>query len=238
MENLETLLGLVLVSGVSTLLGSVPVIFHRYLKEKQECFWESFGGGVMLSASVFSLFLPAWRMSDSILPLVQGLLGGVVFILISALLVRRVTKNISHQRAFLFIFVMALHNIPEGLSVGFDVAALGWEKALPLGVAIFIQNLPEGFVSSLSFILAGFSLPLALGANFVTAVIESASAIVGFEFARSTTLKLPLLLSFAGASMMTVVCSEGFERKRHGEKFSSIGFTLGLTLCALLDLFL
>lgn len=238
MENPETVLGLVLVSGVSTLLGSVPVIFHRYLKEKQECFWESFGGGVMLSASVFSLFLPAWRMSESVVPLVQGLTGGIFFILISALIVRRLTKNISHQRAFLFVFVMALHNIPEGLSVGFDVAALGWEKALPLGIAIFIQNLPEGFVSSLSFILAGFSLTAALTANFVTAVVESTSAILGYEFARTTTMKLPLLLSFAGASMMTVVCSEVVERKSHGEKFSSVGFALGLTLCALLDLFL
>lgn len=233
-----TILGLFFISGFATLLGSVPVFFHHYMKEERRCFWESFGGGVMMSASLFSLLLPAWRMSGSFVPLLQGLLGGIFFITLSALIIGRMTKNIKHQRAFLFVFVMGLHNIPEGLSMGFDVAAIGWEKALPLSIAIFIQNLPEGFVSSLSFLLAGFSLPSALFANAVTAVIETASSYAGFIFASSTTLALPLLLSFAGASMMSVVGWEFRERRRHGENISAVGFTIGLTLCAVLDLFL
>ncbi len=233
-----TLFGLFIVSGFATLIGSIPVFFHHYLKEERRCFWESFGGGVMMSASLFSLFLPAWRLSRSFVPLLQGLFCGIFFITVSAFIIRRLTKDIKQQRAFLFVFVMALHNIPEGLSMGFDVAALGWEKALPLSIAIFIQNLPEGFVSSLSFLLAGFSLPAALFANAVTAFIETASSYAGFLFASSTNVALPLLLSFAGASMMSVVGWEFGERKRGGEKISSPGFFLGLTLCGLLDLFL
>ena len=121
----------------------------------------------------------------------------------SGWIVKKLTKNLARRRALLFVFVMALHNIPDGLSVGFDVAALGWEEALPLSIAIFIQNIPEGFA-----------------------------------FAKSSAVQLPLLLSFAGASMMTVVSHEIFERKTNGEKFSSLGFLFGLSLCALLDLFL
>src|SRR5688500_8178851 len=139
---METLLGLFIVSGLSTLTGSVPVLFHRYLKEEHRCFWESFGGGVMMSASIFSLFLPAWRMAHSVSPLLQGLAGGIFFILVSSRIVKKLTENIHRQRAYLFVFVMGLHNIPEGLSVGFDVAALGWKEAMPLCVAIFIQNIP------------------------------------------------------------------------------------------------
>lgn len=232
------LLGLFIVSGLSTLLGSIPVIFHRYLKEKHRCFWESFGGGVMVSASLFSLFLPAWRLAGNFWPLLQGAVIGLTFILISARVVKLMTENLARQRAFLFVFVMALHNIPEGLSVGFDVAALGWEEALPLCIAIFIQNIPEGFVSSLSFFLGGFSLPAALLANAITALIETVSAASGFAFAKSSAIQLPLLLSFAGASMMTVVTLEIRERRHHGENFSYPGFLFGLSLCAFLDLFL
>lgn len=236
--TLITFMGLFIVSGLSTLLGSAPVFFHRYLKESDRCFWESFGGGVMVSASLFSLFLPAWRMSESFRPLLLGLVAGMIFILLSARIVKLLTENLARQRAFLFIFVMGLHNIPEGLSVGFDVAALGWKEALPLCVAIFIQNIPEGFVSSLSFLLAGFSLPAALLANAITALIETLSAASGFVFAKSSVIQLPLLLSFAGASMITVVALELRQKSLHAEKISSPGFFLGLTLCAFLDLFL
>lgn len=236
--TLMSFLGLFIVSGLSTLVGSVPVVFHHYMKESHRCFWESFGGGVMISASLFSLFLPAWRLSHSFDPLLKGLAIGMFFIFVSAKVVKRLTQNLARQRAFLFVFVMSLHNIPEGLSVGFDVAALGWEDSLPLAVAIFIQNLPEGFVTSLSFLLAGFSLPVALMANAVTAVIETISSVAGFAFVRSSHISLSLLLSFAGASMMTVVTLELFEKKQHGEKFSLPGFLIGLTLCAFLDLIL
>lgn len=242
MLNAGTILGLLLVSGFSTLSGSVPVFFHRRITEEGRSFWESFGGGVMMSASVFSLFLPSLQMIQkthaSVLLFFQGIMGGVLFIFLSAFIMKRVTENIARRRAYLFVFVMALHNIPEGLSVGFDVAALGWEKAMPLCVAIFIQNLPEGFVSSLTFFLAGFSLPASLLANAVTAVIESVSAIAGFQFVKTTSFSLPLLLAFAGASMMTVVLSEIFERRKREENFSVRGLLLGLVTCAFLDLFL
>lgn len=235
--SIETFLGLFIVSGVATLAGSLPVFFHHYLNEEKKCFWESFGGGVMISASIFSLFFPAWRLTHSFTQLLTGASIGLLFIFLSAMLVKRITQNLAERRAFLFVFVMGLHNIPEGLSVGFDVA-LGWEKSLPLCIAIFIQNIPEGFVSSLSFLLAGFSLPAALTANAVTALIEVVSAVSGHVFADVTNVSLPLLLSFAGASMMTVVVLEIGEKRRHGEKFSLPGFAIGLTLCALLDLFL
>lgn len=236
--TLMSFLGLFIVSGLSTLVGSLPVLFHHYMKEGHRCFWESFGGGVMISASVFSLFLPAWRLSHSFEPILKGMGIGLLFIFISARIVRRLTQNLARQRAYLFVFVMGLHNIPEGLSVGFDVAALGWEEALPLSVAIFIQNLPEGFVTSLSFLLAGFTIPTALLANAATALIETVSSVAGFAFVRASHISFPLLLSFAGASMMTVVTLEIFEKRHHGEKFSLPGFAIGLTLCAFLDLFL
>lgn len=231
-------MSLFMVSGFSTLMGSLPVILHRYLNDSHRYFWESLSGGVMVSASVFSLLLPAWKMAESSHALILGVLAGSTFIVFSARLMKLLTENLARQRAFLFVFVMALHNIPEGLSVGFDVAALGWDEALSLSVVIFIQNIPEGFVSSLAFLLAGFSLPAALLANAFTALIETLSAASGYVFAKTSVIQLPLLLSFAGASMMTVVSLEFWQKKSDGEKISLSGFLFGLILCALLDLFL
>lgn len=236
----STVLGLLTVTGGATLLGSVPVLFHRHLPARYWCWWESFGGGVMISASIFSLFLPAWRMADSLAPLLWGVLLGLAFILLAARLMQVLTRNTLHRRAYLFVLAMGIHNVPEGISVGVDVAGVGWRESLPLTVAIFVQNLPEGLVSSMIFLLSGFSLSMALLANAVTALIESASALGGYGFAVSTTVNLPLLLSFSGACMSSVVLVELFSRgaQERKENFSPSGAFTGLLVCAVLDLLL
>lgn len=242
--NWSTLVGLILVSGVSTLLGSLPVLFHHYFKETHWNWWESFGGGVMVSASFFSLFFPSLKMihdtQGSYFPFFSGVVLGAAFILFMMSAMKFVTENLRHQRAFLFVFAMALHNIPEGLAVGVDVAALGWRESLPLTIAIFIQNLPEGLASSMSFLIAGFSVKNALLANGVTAVIESLSAISGFSFAAKSILGLPFLLAFAGACMVSVVMREVWIKHQSAEaaSISYSGFAVGLTVCGALDLFL
>ena len=238
--TLTTFVGLFIVTGASTILGSLPVIFHRYIKESRLNWWESFGGGVMVSASIFSLFLPAISMSPGHQPIVFGILTGMSFILILVTIMNKLTENVLHRRAYLFVFVMGLHNIPEGLAVGVDVAAIGWRESLPLTVAIFIQNLPEGLVSSMSFIISGFSVRQALMANGVTAIIEVLSSFLGFTSVSSAVAGLPFLLSFAGACMVCVVAREVFEKLKgpQAASFSYSGFGVGLSVCAVLDLLL
>lgn len=240
--NLPTLFGLFLVTGGGTIMGSLPVFFHRYLKDSHWSWLESFGGGVMTGASVFSLLLPAYVLirdqGQSYLQLVAPVFLGILFIFLSAFLIQKVTGNVLHQRAYLFVFVMALHNIPEGLAVGVDVAGLGWRESLPLTLAIFIQNLPEGFVSAMIFLLAGFSLREAFLANGITAVVETISSFFGFIFVSNSRVSLPSMLSFSAACMLSVVCRELMVNARGVEaaSFSLLGFSAGVLLCAVLDL--
>ncbi len=238
--SLPTILGLFLVTGGATTIGSLPVLFHHYFKEANWVWWESFGGGLMVSASIFSLFIPAIQLSTSFVPIFQGIAFGVGFIFTMALFIKKLTENILHQRAYLFVFVMGLHNIPEGLAVGVDVGAVGWRESLPLTIAIFIQNLPEGLASSMSFLISGFSVNKALLANGVTAVIETLSAFLGYSFVTSDFIGLPFLMAFSGACMMSVVAREAVIKIRGEEAatFSYSGFGVGLLVCAVLDLVL
>jgi zinc transporter, ZIP family len=244
MLNLGTLLGLFVVSGLSTLLGSVPVLFHRYLRDSSWSWLEGFGGGVMTGASLFSLFWPATLLLQeqqrSLWIMAQATLLGVGFVFIASFALGRLIANSKKHHAFLIVFVMALHNIPEGIAVGVNVAALGWSKALPLNAAIFIQNLPEGFVSSMSFLLAGYGIYPALLANALTAVCEVLAAILGYILARGADHHLAFMLAFAGASMLSVVVMEYGRQRRRGEAhaYSWSGFLTGLVLTAVLDLLL
>lgn len=237
--NASTLFGLFFITGGSTVLGSMPVVFHRYFRESSWNWWESFGGGVMVSASIFSLFIPAFKTAEYS-SIAAGIISGISFIFLMAFVIKKLTENVLHQRAFLFVFVMGLHNIPEGLAVGVDVAALGWRESMPLTIAIFIQNLPEGLASAMSFLISGFSVKKAFMANFVTAVIETVSAFTGYTFVAGSLIGLPFLLSFAGACMMSVVTREAIQKLRGAEAatFSASGFGIGITVCAILDLVL
>lgn len=237
--SLPTILGLFLVTGGATTIGSLPVLFHHYIKASHWDWWESFGGGVMVSASLFSLFVPAFQLG-TFFQISLGIVAGISFIFFMAFFIKKLTENVLHQRAFLFVFVMGLHNIPEGLAVGVDVAALGWRESLPLTVAIFIQNLPEGLTSAMSFLISGFALKKAMLANGVTAVVETLSAFLGYSFVHDSKINLPFLLSFAGACMMSVVAREALIKMKGSEaaKFSASGFATGLLVCAVLDIFL
>jgi zinc transporter, ZIP family len=242
--DLTTLIGLVSVTGGATFVGSLPVMFHRYLGDYQWNWWESFGGGVMTGASLFSLLYPAFVLvkerGDSYLSLLVAIVVGVLFIFTSALLLKKLTENALHQRAYLFVFVMGLHNIPEGLAVGVDVAGLGWRESLPLTVAIFIQNLPEGLVSAMSFLIAGFSVRKAILANGITALIEAVSAFVGYQFIFDSRVELSFMLAFSGACMLSVVGREVALKIKGAEaaSFSRGGFAIGVLVCAVLDLLL
>ena len=238
--NLPTLIGLICVTGGATIIGSLPVLFHQYLKEYQWNWWESFGGGVMTGASLFSLLYPAILLAHSYWQIVIAVVSGVMFILLSAKAITKLTENTLHQRAFLFVFVMGLHNIPEGLAVGVDVAGLGWRESLPLTLAIFIQNLPEGLVSAMSFLIAGFSVRKSILANGVTAVIETVSAFVGYIFISDTRMSLSFMLAFSGACMLSVVGREVVVKIRGAESasFSRSGFVVGVLVCAVLDFLL
>jgi ZIP family zinc transporter len=244
MMSWSTFLGLLFITAGSTLLGSLPVLLHKYLKESQWTWWESFCGGVMISASVFSLYLPAYEIlkssGNSVWIMLQATLAGVFFISISHHFMSRWTSDHAHRKAYLFVLAMGVHNVPEGMAVGVDVAALGWSEAMPLSVAIFIQNLPEGLVSSMTFLVSGFSIQMSLLANAITAVIEALSSLGGYTFVFQSGLDLSFLLSFSGACMVSVVVVEGLNKFKHGEAaaFSPSGFGIGLLVCAALDFLL
>jgi zinc transporter, ZIP family len=209
MLSLTTFLGLFIICGASTLSGSLPVVFHRFLESRHRDWLESFGGGVMSGASVFSLFLPAYvllqEQQESLWPLASATLTGIIFITGSNWLLSQWTSSAARHRAYMIVMVMGLHNIPEGLAVGVNVAALGWSDSRSLNVAIFIQNVPEGLVSSMSFLMAGFGLTAAIAANAVTALVEVVAAVVGYLGMTRTDGNLPFMLAFAGASMLSVV---------------------------------
>ncbi len=140
-----------LIAGLSTGIGAIPVLLMGNVKQEVLDMLMGFSAGIMLSASFFSLLMPAIEMGG-IAPVIVGFsLGGAIF--------NVADKSIPHFHGFigyegpsskigkiwLMIIAITIHNFPEGVSVGVGFGLGSVKAALALAIGIGLQNIPEGF---------------------------------------------------------------------------------------------
>lgn len=143
--------------------------FKGEVSEKVNTAFLGFASGIMISASVWSLIIPSIEGASewgkwSFVPAVAGFLAGGLFLVLIDKIVPHFhcgtcedegPKSSLNKSAKMFLAV-TIHNIPEGLAVGFvfgAAAAVGeyaaFVSALALAVGMAIQNFPEGMAVSL-----------------------------------------------------------------------------------------
>ena len=237
---------------VATTLGAALVFFvKKDVSEKNNAAFSGFAAGIMVAASVFSLLLPSidgftylggWRF----LPTAAVFLAGGIFFAATDLFVKRVIMRSAPlggetDKPVRMFIAMTVHNLPEGLAVGFAFgsAALGNAEqtvaAFMLAVGIAVQNFPEG---------AAVSLPIkkALGSNkkafllgMLSGVIEPIAALIGFLFSTNLSGMLPYVMAFAAGTMIFVVV-EDMLPEAGSSKHCAWGFMAGFALMMALDI--
>lgn len=235
-----------------TTIGALLIFTIHKQSAKLNTITLGLASGIMLSASIWSLLVPAQQEAEvswgklSILPLVIGFaLGGLFMIFLDFLskMMFKKSKNTQNARVFTFFTAITVHNIPEGLSVGF---ALGTAittqssllSALMFALGIAIQNLPEGLATALpinnclqnrkkSFLLA-----------FLSGIVEPAFAILGYFLASTLTFLLPWLLTFSAGAMIYVIIEELLPEMKENttKKWGIWTFLLGFIAMMTLDI--
>lgn len=160
-----------------TLIGSSFVFFGRKPNRKLFDCALGFAGGVMISASFFSLIIPAIEYSKNLnfpiwFPVSSGIILGCFFLYFLDKLIPHLHPNSSIEQKegikkklplhFLLVLAITLHNIPEGFAIGVSFGRLTYEfqssyfiSAVSLALGIGLQNLPEGFAVSLPLYTVG-----------------------------------------------------------------------------------
>lgn len=247
---------------LSTTLGSSFVFFFKgKLGEKANNLILGFAGGIMVSASFFGLLLPSIEESVAsygsyaILPPLGGFLLGAFFLYI----LDKITPHfhfssgedegpkasLSHNLRF--FLAVTLHNIPEGLSVGFACAIAlsgGGEaglitSALALAIGISIQNIPEGAAVSIPLYNEGMSRGKSFFYGVASGSVEPIFALVGLALGQLSIIE-PWLLSFAAGAMIYVTLDEILPESRKGN-FAHYGiwaFVIGFALMMALEILL
>lgn len=231
-----------------TALGAATVFFSGKSSGRFLPAVTGAAAGIMISASFFSLLLPAIR-SDGTAPWLAATVGfilGGAFILGSDLFFAKLFggKEESKRKGALLYAAVTAHNIPEGMAFGVAFgAALGTRSAvfsaLALAVGIGIQNFPEGICVAYPLKTQGCGNFKAFFFSQASGAAEIPAAIFGAAAAYFARAILPWTLSFAAGCMIAVVCSELIpDCFRERKTLPALGVIFGFALMMFLDLFL
>lgn len=225
-------------AGLATGIGAIAAFGLKRLSVRGHDALLGAAAGVMLAAAVFSLLLPAL---DILRPLSGGdgfaatiAASGLLIGAISMAVLERFTPHAHEGRVpadaaarqegmWLVAAAIALHNFPEGFSVGASYGA-GIGLGLATAVGIGLQNVPEGLVVAAAMHRLGAAPWRSAGIATLTGMVEPLGALLGGWLAGFSGLFLPLSLTAAAGAMIFVVSHEMVpESHRRGHEDAATG---------------
>ncbi len=235
-----------------TTIGALLIFTIRKQSPKLTTISLGLASGIMLSASIWSLLFPAKEESDlnwgnlSILPLTLGFTIGVSFMIFLDFLSKKASKKskkIKNARVFTLFTAITIHNIPEGLSVGFALGtaiATGSSliSALMFALGIAIQNLPEGLATAIPINNCLKNNKKSFWLAFLSGIVEPIFALLGYFLASSITFLLPWLLTFSAGTMIYVIIEELLPEMKENtsSKWGILTFMVGFVAMMILDI--
>lgn len=245
-----------LIAGLFTAVGAIPIFLMRVSRGIEDTLM-GFGAGVMLAATAFELVLPAVGIAErdyggpgaAVLILSAGiLLGGSMILLLHRVVphehfvvgCQSCSNPEKFQRVWLFIFAIALHNLPEGLAVGVGFGGEEVSDGMALAIGIGLQNLPEGLVVAIALVALGYSKWTAFGVTLLTGLVQPIGGLIGALAVSLAEFLLPWGLAFAAGAMLFVISHEIIpesHRKGHEGK-ATLGVLVGFIVMLAIDLLL
>lgn len=250
-------LGLAMLGGTvgfaATALGALPALLLRSLPQRAEDIMLGTAAGMMLAASAFSLLLPGLAAGAELFN--SRPLGAAVVVFgmaLGVLLMLGLDQFTPHEhetsgprgpgyerysRVWLFVFAIALHNLPEGMAIGVSFSQLDMSVGLPLTTAIALQDMPEGLVVALALRGAGFAPWPAVLVAAASGLLEPLGALLGVSLSSGMAVAYPVGLGLAAGAMLFVVSHEVIpETHRNGHQMpATLGLMAGFALMMVLD---
>jgi ZIP family zinc transporter len=245
-----------LVAGAGTGLGALPIFLRAQWSSQSQRVMLAVAGGMMLGATFFSLLQPALDLvherggspaSAAGTAALGTLLGALaLWAAHGAIPHAHFSKGQEGRSAFqlgrntLFVLAIALHNFPEGLSVGVAYGHGASAAGHTVALSILAQNLPEGLAVAAALIVDGTSRGRAFWIALLTGLVEPIGGLFGAFAVSISDALLPWGLSFAAGAMLFVVSGEVIpETHVEGQERSAtfaiiVGFVAMMGLAVLL----
>lgn len=231
--------------------------FKKNIPPKVNTLFLGFASGIMIAASIWSLLLPSIEGASGLgkfswLPAAVGfLIGGLFLVLLDKVIphIHGGTEleegpHLSIAKPTKLFLAVTIHNIPEGLAVGFAFGAAAssgdqaaYAAAFGLALGIGIQNFPEGAAVSLPMRNATGSRRKAYIYGMASGIVEPIFAIIGYFLAAYVGVLQPWLLAFAAGAMIFVVAEDLIPDAKIGEAshLGTWGVMAGFVIMMILD---
>ena len=238
--------------GGATVFGSLIGFLFKKMSHRFSDLILSFAAGVMLSAAVLGLILPAVEYGGA-----WGLPVTVAGIFVGALCLNLIDKLVPHlhrmvgpdteahnnadlSKVLLFVTAIAIHNLPEGIAAGVGFGSGNTAQALMIAGGIALQNIPEGMVIIAPMLAAGVPPRKTFICAMLTGLVEVAGTLIGYFAVSVASAILPFALAFAGGTMLYVVSDEMIpETHAHGgERGATYALLAGFCVMLVTDVLL
>jgi ZIP family zinc transporter len=148
--------------------------------------------------------------------------------------------NANLSKVLLFVFAIAIHNLPEGIAAGVGFGSGNDAQALVIAGGIALQNIPEGMVIIAPMLAAGIKPKKTFLYASLTGAVEVVGTLIGYLAVSISTAILPFALAFAGGTMLYVISDEMIpETHAHGsERGATYALLVGFCLMLVFDILL
>lgn len=230
--------GLIFIFLMTILGSSLVYVIRGNINDKLNACFLGLASGIMLSASIWSLLVPAISYANDLnikayIPITIGFILGVLFMVI---LDKPVKKSYQISKAMKFFTAVTIHNIPEGLAVGlaFGLVLINntslWPPML-FAIGIGIQNIPEGIAIALPMYEKTKSKTKAFMFGTGSGFVEPIFGFAGLLLARYVYYFMPYALALAAGAMIFVIFDDlipdiKIEHKKYGTWSVIIGFLI------------
>ncbi len=222
---------------MTTLGASLVFFFRKSVSDNFQRVFLGFAAGVMVAASVWGLLIPAMEEAEQNgspgwMVGAGGVILGAAFLLVLDQLLPHLHldapkpegRPASWRRTTLLLLAVTLHNIPEGMAVGFAFALAAGEAGDPLltgaaalALGIGIQNFPEGAAIALPLRREGMSTGKSFLYGTLSGAVEPLFGVLAVVVASFAQGLMPWMLSFAAGAMLYVVVEELIPEAHLGE---------------------
>lgn len=249
---------ILIIPFLGTTLGAASVfLVKREIGNRLQRGLTGFASGVMVSASFFSLLLPALELSNGMgklgfIPASIGFGIGMLFLLFMDMVIPHMHLDKCEEgprtglkRTTKLVLAVTLHNLPEGMAVGIVCAgwmygnsAISFAGALALAIGIALQNFPEGAIVSMPLLGEGVPKGKTFLYGMLSGIVEPIGALLVIFASGFFIPFMPYLLSFAAGAMIYVVVEELIPEMSEGvhSNVGTISFAMGFILMMALDI--
>lgn len=213
----------------ATIIGSLIGFLIKELPHKWNDTILGYCAGIMLSASILGLIVPAFDMTSQWWLVAASVIIGGLFLNIldfvtphlhhiTGLDAEQHKHNSSINHVMLFVMAIALHKMPEGMAAGVSLtptADMTTDWTVSLGIAL--QNIPEGMVIIAPLLMAGVRPLRTFVISTAIGLLEIIGVLIGYGMGSISQSLLPIMLGFAGGAMLYVTSDEMIpETHAHG----------------------